>query len=542
MKNIIILLVILLQIASAQITDKTKQVDAILQSYCQPNEPGMVIGIIQDGNVIYKNALGMADLSHRIPLTDSSVFNIASVSKQFTAFLTLLAVEEGKLELDDDIRKYLPELKMLPYKVSLRQLANHTHGLPNIDELLNIMGFGFEDPIPHSRTLEVALSIKQVNRKPGEKYEYGNTGFLLLAEILKRVYEEPFQSLIQKKVFAPLQMHNSRVIANANEVVTNKVQPYSRQDNAFMKFDNRQIGFGPSNIHSSIDDMLKWAINFLDPKVGNSNMFRAMMKNTVLNNNTQYEYGLGVQTETYKGLKIAFHGGGTAGYRAYILHAPEHNFSVVTLGNQAGFDGYFVAYQLVDLFLGDHQKITPPAKTTYSKAELKPLEGIYEMYPGNYYRITATDSTVLFGSFDQEGSSPLPIIGDNKFVFPFIPTASITFGKSAFDFRIADFIYICKKVEQPLKEVNNLEPEKYIGVYKNDEFKTSYEILLSGEQLVARHLLKGEIPIYPLAQETFYSKAAYFTKLDFKLDEEQNVEGFLLSGQNLRNIEFVKIR
>lgn len=541
MKNIIILLVILLQIASAQITDKTKQVDAILQSYCQPNEPGMVIGIIQDGNVIYKNALGMADLSNNIPLTDSSVFNIASVSKQFTAFLTLLAVEEGKLGLDDDIRKYLPELSTLPYKVSLRHLANHTHGLPNIDELLNVMGFGFEDPIPHSRTLEVALSIKQVNRKPGEKYEYGNTGFLLLAEILKRVYEEPFQSLIQKKVFAPLKMHNSRVIANANEVVTNKVQPYSRQDNAFVKFDNRQIGIGPSNIYSSINDMLKWAVNFLEPKVGNRSMLNTMLKNTVLNNNKPYEYGLGIQTETYKGLQIAFHGGGTAGYRAYILHAPEHNFSVVTLGNQAGFDGYFVAYRLVDLFLEDYQVVPPPAKMTYTKAELKSLEGIYEMYPGNYYRITASDSTILFGSFDQEGGSPLPVIGDNKFNFPPIPTAYLKFHSDAFNFRIADFSYICKRIEQPLKEVNNLEPEKYIGVYKNEEFKTFYEISLSGEQLVARHLTNGEIPIYPLAQNTFYSIESYFTKLDFKLDEKRSVEGFLLSGQNLRNLEFAKI-
>lgn len=149
----------------------------------------MAVGIIRDGKIIYKKTYGLANLEDKIPVTDSTAFDIASVSKQFTAFIMLLAEREGRLSLEDDIRTYLPELKNLPYKITVRQLANHTHGLPDFTSIKRLQGFGDEFRVTNDQAIKTVLTIKSINFKPGERYAYNNTGFMLLAEILHRVYK-----------------------------------------------------------------------------------------------------------------------------------------------------------------------------------------------------------------------------------------------------------------------------------------------------------------------------------------------------------------
>mgnify|MGYP006310687141 FL=1 len=158
-------------------------IDSIFQFYCDPSEPGMAMGIVKDGEVIYKTTRGLADLSNNLSITDSTAFNIASVSKQFTAYLMLLAEKDGKLKLSDDIRKYLPELKHLPNKITIQQLANHSHGLPNYSDLIQMIGFRLSSPISNDQAVPKILSVKHANFEPGTQYQYGNSGFILLASL-----------------------------------------------------------------------------------------------------------------------------------------------------------------------------------------------------------------------------------------------------------------------------------------------------------------------------------------------------------------------
>ena len=517
--------------------------DSLLNIYKRANAPGMAVGIMKDGKAIYKNTFGVANLEDNAPITDSTAFNIASVSKQFTAFIALLAEEEGKFSLDDDIRIYLPELSHLRSKITIRQLANHTNGLPNFSEIKKLQGFGDEFKVSNIQAVQTLFGIKEVNFPPGEQYQYNNTGFTLLAEILRRVYKKEFSEIAKEYVFDPLLMKNTMAIDDPDKIIPNKAESYQQKGNSFLKLPIGQMVSGSSNIYATLDDLCRWAANSQEAKVGSCALYDKMKKNTVLISGKNIEYGLGLQTEKYKGMDIVFHGGGTVGYRTYILHVPSHRFSVVILGNKHGFEGYLIAYKLVDIFLGDQQApLSLPQKTAYSPSELKQFEGVYAVNPGNYLEISKQGNELYLGTYNHKGREPLEAIGDNKFKITSIPTASLTFQRGSLSLRIADFTYNARKIKLDPPQIDKRVLEKLAGFYINEEFNTIYQLLADDNKLIARHPLNGDIQLYPLDASSFYSTAEYFGQLDFKYGKDNAITEFILSGANMTNIRFKKIK
>lgn len=528
--------------AQFQQKDPIRRTDSLLNTYKQENAPGMAVAIIKNGKVIYKKTYGLANLENKTPVTDSTAFNIASVSKQFTAFIALLAEQEGKLSLDDDIKTYLPELSHLPHKITVRQLANHTHGLPNFTEIKKLQGFGDEFKLTNNEGVQTILNIKSINFSPGENYQYNNTGFTLLAEILHRVYKKDFKQIAKESIFDPLQMKNTMVIDDPDTIIPNTAESYRLKGNTFLKFPIAQMVDGSSNIYTTLDDLSKWAANFQNPAQGNREIYDKMQKNTVLNAGKIIEYGLGFQTERYKGLDIVFHGGGTVGYRAYILHVPSEQFSIVFLGNKQGFEGLQIAYQLVDFFLANQQRSPGlPQKTAYTLSELREFEGVYELNPGNYLEISTKGKDLYVGTYNQKDKEPLQLIGDSQFKIMSIPTATLTFHSKSVTFRIADFTYTAKKVILHLPKVEKTALKQFVGFYRNSEFNTIYQLAIENNKLIAKHPLNGDIELYPLNPTSFYSTTEYFGRLDFKFDKNNKVTQFMLSGANILNIKFKKI-
>lgn len=523
--------------------DPIRRADSLLNVYKQDNAPGMAMAIIKEGKLIYKKTYGLANLENKTPITDSTAFNIASVSKQFTSFIALLAEKEGTISLDDDIRIYLPELSHLPYKITIRQLANHTHGLPNFSEIKKLQGFGDEFKVTNDEGVHTLLGIKSINFTPGADYQYNNTGFTLLAEILHRVYKKDFNQIAKEYIFNPLHMKNTMALDDPDTIIPNTAESYRPKGNNFLKFPIAQMVDGSSNIYTTLNDLCKWAVNFQNPVQGSREVYKIMEKNTILSTGKTIEYGLGLQTEKYKGLDIVFHGGGTVGYRSYILHVPSQQFSVVMLGNKQGFEGLLIAYKLVDFFLKNQQ--TPPAipeKTAYTPAELKKFEGVYELNPGNYLEISTGGKDLYLGTYNHKGKETLEVIGDGKFKITSIPTASLTFYNGSVNLRIADFMYTAKKITLNPPKVEKMVLNPLVGFYRNEEFNTVYQLLIENGKLVARHPLNGTIELHPLNPTSFYSTTEYFGQLDFKYDKNNEVTEFRLSGSNLFHIEFKKIK
>lgn len=538
--------VLFYNLCHAQKQDRTNQIntiDSLLHHYYQKNNPGVALAIIEQGKTIYSGERGLSNMEYDIAITDSTAFHIASVSKQFTAYLAVLLEKEGKLSLNDDIRKYLPELKGLPYKITLRQLANHTHGLPNLYELAQLKGIEPGDKMMHREIVHMLLHIKEINFKPGKKYEYNNTGFVLLAEIIERISGKPFQELLKDKIFAPLQMTNSLAVNTSSLIIKNKAYSYRLKNGKYENYAFNMMANGSSGISTTINDLSKWAITMQYPSAENKEILDEMLQPTVLNSGETIRYGLGQESKTYKGLELVFHGGGDAGYRSYIVTVPKYKFSVVILGNNNDFKPFQLVYEIIDLFLKEHEKENPlPQKTTYTTQELKPFEGTYEMFPGSLFTIIAESNSLYYQAFGTETKMLLPIIGDGVFANPNLPISYFSFDKNGCHFHIADFSYSSKKVNVSPPKTNELNLSEFVGIYRNEEFNTEYELVIKNNELVARHSFNDDILLHPLTKNSFYSDEGFFGKLSFLKNKQSKVIRFSLSGQNVNNIIFTKIK
>lgn len=348
---------------------------------------------------------------------------------------------------------------------------------------------------------------------------------------------------MKEYIFNPLRMDNSIVFGDPEKNIPNRSESYRPKHGSFLKSPVGQAEYGSSNIYTSLNDYCKWAANFQNPSVGNREIYDQMQKNTLQNISKEVQYGLGLQSEKYKGLDIVFHGGGTSGYRSYILHVPSQKFSVVFLSNRSGFEGLIMAYQLVNLYLGDKETVPAlPRNMTYTSAELKKFEGTYELSPGYYIEVSEKGKQLYWGLYNEKGREELKIAGDDKFRITSIPTAYLTFKPKQVNFRIADFTYICKRVKLNPPKAESVNLNKFTGFYRNEEFNTIYQLVVENNHLVAKHTINEDLILFPISQTSFSSGKQYFGKIDFKADEKGNIEEFSLSGAGLANIEFKKIK
>jgi len=512
-----------------------KALDSLFEAHHQNDKRGSIVSIIKNEKVIYTNARGLANIEQQIPINNSTTFNIASNSKQFTMFLALILEEEGKLSLNDDISLYLPELKNLPYKITIKQLANHTHGLSNPDEIAKLKGKKF---MHHEQVLQMLLDNKLVDFEPGEKLIYNNAGFILLSEIIERIENKPFTEQLQERIFKPLGMNSTRAVAYTDDVVKNKAYAYDKLSDTYINFPVELSTIGSSGIYTTINDLTLWAKNYQNIKLGKPEFYKKMQELTILNSGEATNYGLGLQVDRYKGIDIVFHGGGTESYRSYILHAPEHQISLLYLSNKGGLTGLDIIYKSLELLLKNNLQEKETFKVL-NNDELKNFEGTYQIFPGVYYKIIAENGKLYFQDFGATDKFYLPQTGEKEFDYP-IPYFKFIFYENGFYYHMADMTYACKKVE-PLEIPDAIELNKYVGIYRSAKLDTSYELYIKDGKLYTKHPTFNEIALFPLSTNSFYSKQSFFAKVDFKTKADGTIESLKVSGQNLKDIVFKKL-
>ena len=514
------------------------KVDSLFNAHYKSNKTGAALAIIRKGETIYKKTKGLANIEYHLSITDSTAFNIASISKQFTTYLALLLEQEGKLSFEDDIKIYLPELKHLSNKITIKDLTTHTHGLPNSYELAHLKGILPHGVMTHQQVVKMLLNIKQTNFNVGDKYEYNNTGYVLLAEIIERVGKKPFKEQLKQRIFVPLGMNQSQAVDDINIVIPNKAYSYQLVNNTYKNYPENLSTIGSSGINTTINDMVLWAKNYQNPIIGNRAFYNKMEQATYLNSGKKIDYGLGLQFEIYKGLDIVFHGGGTVSYRSYILHVPKHQLSIIILSNSNDFSALDVVYQAIDMLLKDYIKTETPTKTAISNKQLKKYEGTYEFQPGVYFNIIAEKDTLYFQPFGIKDLNPLPYLHGNTFDFPYIPYSKFVFYDDKFDFRIADFTYECVKKSIKAPDLGEMTLADFTGVFRNKEHKITYDLIIVDNKLHLNRASGDNIILSPLTLNSFYSSE--FGKLDFTYDSNGLVKGFRLSGQNFKHIVFEK--
>ena len=537
----ILSLFVLSNSAFSQVTslavETSGKIDALFDQYKQGDKRGSIMSVVKNGAVVYTNKMGFANLENQDPIRNTSVFNIASNSKQFTMFLALILEEEGKLALDDDIRLYLPELKHLPNKISIRQLANHTHGLPNVDELLQAIG---RSSMNREELLDVLLSIENACFLPGEQHFYNNTGFVLLSLIIERAGGSSFEKQLQEKVLTPLKMNNTKVLGEPNILVQDLAHSYTLVDSSYSINPVTFSTMGASGVYTSIEDLNLWVKNFQNTTVGKKAFYETMQGITTLKSGQKTNYGLGFQCDRYKGIDVVFHGGGTGSYRSYILHAPAHQLSLVFLSNKGGMSGLDIMYGSLDILLQEF--IQEEESFSVLKGEaLEKLEGSYEVYPGKYFNFVVENDKLYFQFLESKEKYHFPQIGEDSFDYP-AAHHKISFYDGGLILHQADMDYFCPKTDFKWEALEDLNLDKYVGTYTNKLYNTSYELVIKKGQLVAVHSNNDyDIVLSPLEKDCFYSGYGYFSRIDFTSNGANRIESFQLSGQNINKLSFTRV-
>jgi CubicO group peptidase (beta-lactamase class C family) len=546
----VVLLVQLAAICTAPAFAQTKarnessntRVDAIFSEFEKSTSPGCAVGVYQDDRTIYQRAYGMANLDHDIALTPESVFHVASVSKQFTAAAILLLAQDGKLSLDDEVRKYVTELPDFGSKITIRQLANHTSGIRDQWSLLNLAGWRYSrDLITDDDVLEVLRRQTDLNFAPGERHLYSNSGYTLMAIIVSRVSGESFRDFTSNRIFKPLGMVNTHFRDNFSEIVKKQAYGYARSRDTFRLSVTNFDTAGATSLLTTVGDLGRWHRNFDAPTVGGATLIAGLLERGVLNSGKPIDYALGLAHGTYRGLATVSHGGADAGYRSAFVRFPEQRFGVATLCNMANVNPTELSYRVADVFLAD--KLQPKnAETTEDLPEVALTSAQLARYPGLYWnqtnwiarRIALEDGSLY--TFAGDERMRLKPVGAERFQVAFGGgRMAVTFEEQAGGLRLRTGSDLFERIEPVVASPRELE--ELTGLYRSDEMDAVFRIALANGALQLERSKLRPAPLEPTVPDTFVSQAG---ALRFTRNSAGRVTGFTLEAGRVLGVKFWK--
>ncbi|MFL6467229.1 MAG: serine hydrolase domain-containing protein, partial [Pyrinomonadaceae bacterium] len=343
--------------------------------------PGCAAGVSLNGESIFEKAFGLAEMEHNVPNTAQTIFESGSVAKQFTATALVLLQQEGKLSIDDPVRKYIPELPDYGKPLTIRHMLNHTAGLRDWGSVMELTGAGRGDRvITQDIALDVISRQKALDFEPGAEYSYSNTGYNLAAIIVERVSKQKFADFIKERIFKPLGMNSSSIRDDYRRLVPGRAQGYSKSGPNASWMLNMPIMnvYGNGGILTTVGDWLKWNA-MLDSRSMGAPLVEALETQGVLNDGRKITYALGLVVDSYKGIRQIGHGGATAGYVTALGRYPDHKLSVAVLCNGSAMDPNELLESIVDESLGPFP--LPPAQTAtfvkVSEEQLKKYVGTW---------------------------------------------------------------------------------------------------------------------------------------------------------------------
>ena len=386
--NLLFLFLLIYQLSIGQtLQDTIAQVDKLLSQY-QAFNPGGQLSIARNGEIIYSKAVGVGDLERNVPLTTSSIIEAGSVSKQFTAAALLLLEQQGKLSLDDDVRKYIPELRDYGMPIKLSHMLQHTSGLRDWGAIASLTGWSRGTQFyTNEDALEIIVRQKQLNNKPGDEFIYSNSNYNLAAIIVQRVSGLTLADFTKKYIFEPAGMTNTQWRDDPNRIVKNRAVAYSKTENGYKLNMPNEYVYGNGGLLTTTEDLLKWSNFYQQGKMGTSSLLAKQLQTKPLNDGKKSVYGAGLFIMKVRGWDNINHGGATAGYRAYLETFPELKLTIAILSNTPEFNINALSDKVHKIFVTDKTdntaKIEEPKEepkvepAALSSETLKSYEGIY---------------------------------------------------------------------------------------------------------------------------------------------------------------------
>jgi CubicO group peptidase (beta-lactamase class C family) len=326
--------------AQTTLTDSVSRwVDSIFAPYTGPNVPGCAVGVVQKGTLALAKGYGMADLEHAAPITPHTRFYIASISKQFTAMSIILLAQDGRLSLDDSIQQWVPEVPSFGSKITLRHLLQHTSGLRDYFTLLALSGWPTDGQLSEQQFLSLVARQKNLNFRPGDEFLYSNTGYALLAIVVKRVSGHTLREYAAEHIFKPLGMTNTLFRDDHTMLIPQRAGGYQLVGSTLHVSPPQFDVVGDGGVYSTVEDLAKWDANFRSGKVGGKQAISLLQTPGKLNDGQPIPYALAISVGEFHGLTTLSHSGSYGGYRSSFLRVPDRNVSVITLCNTSEVPG-----------------------------------------------------------------------------------------------------------------------------------------------------------------------------------------------------------
>jgi CubicO group peptidase (beta-lactamase class C family) len=532
-------------------TTPEKQIDQLCTVWINIQSPGASIAVAKDGKIIFEKGYGSAELEYGIPITSTTVFHIASVSKQFTAFAILLLEKEGKLSIQDDIRKYIPEVPDFGKVITLDHLLHHTSGLRDQWELLAMAGWRLDDNISTEQILRLVSRQQELNFNPGDKMVYCNTGYTLLAEIVARVSGMSFTDFTRTRIFEPLKMTHTFFYDDCEKLVKNRAYSFYVDSTGYKKSNLNYSTVGATSLFTTAPDLCLWSMNFENPVVGKEIMDR-MAERGVLNNGDTIDYSMGQSTGVYKGLKFFAHGGADAGYRTELFRIPGERFSVNVLSNLASFNPGALAVKIIDIYLKD-KEVSESAKQPVPKTDsasvtmdpdvLASYSGKYELQPGIFVTISV-GGNILYAEAPELTKTPMIPLSESEFEVRPVQ-AKVNFPKDE-NGKITKMIVHMNGQEITALRLPDFDPSavnltELTGDFYSPELNTTYTFLVESGKLIARHFRTGDVNLTPSKEDVFSGDQWYFSHVEFVRDGNNKVNGCKVGTGRVSNLRFNKV-
>jgi len=525
--------------------------DSVFTDLDRTNRPGCAVSVVRDGTPVAARGYGMANLEYGIPIEPSSVFHVASVSKQFTAFAVELLVSEGRVSWDDDIREYVPELPDFGHRITLDHLAHHTSGVRDQWELLIMAGWRWEADLVRQRdVLDVLGRQRSLNFRPGTDWVYSNSGYTLLALVVERVTGASLREFAEERIFGPLGMDRTHFRDDHEQVVPDRAYAYAPDPDEGWKISIPDFAIvGASSLFTTVEDLAKWARNFRTAEVGGREAVEGTLHRVTVGDE-RHAYAHGLFVGEHRGLRTVSHGGADAGYRSHVRRYPEQGLAVAVLCNAPAAGPGERARRVAELYLRDAFARAPAEESATRELPAgTPVESL-----AGWYASPRNDLSLKI-SYDEENG--LTALRGNRPSGRLVSASDTAFRIQGNGTRIVvpddrsrwgRTILVDDGTGEPVRH-ERVQPADtsaraigaYVGWYWSDELGTFYQVRRSedgGVELWQRR--HGALPAKPMHRDAF-STYFDFLALTFRRDADGGVDGFTLSGPRTWSVRFRKV-
>lgn len=527
----------------AQALDQTKVVAGAdrawgktVKAYVAP-APGCVAAVSLNGQVVFEKAFGLAEMEHGIPNTPQTIFESGSVAKQFTAAALVLLAQDGKLSIDDPVKKHVPEFPEYEKPVTIRHLLNHTSGIRDWGSVMSLTGVGRGDRIINNEiALDVIVHQKNLDFIPGAEYSYSNSGYNLAAIIVERVSKQKFGTFVEERLFKPIGMTKSSWRDDYQRLVPGRAQGYSKpgptaQWRLNMPFMN-VVGNG--GMLTTIGDWMKWNA-MLDSRSLGAPLVEALETQGILNDGRKISYALGVDVGEYKGVKQVSHSGGTAGYQTFLARYPEKKLSIGAMCNGFPPSSGDVVDNIADEILGPFPEVKQAEAVKVPEEQLKKYAGLWRNPKSRNINRVVVEKGEL-----KLGNTPFRPMADGTFL---LGDGRVTFTVDKNDkATVAEIQNRDGSVTRLMAEVEwtptAADLAAFAGNWYSDEARTTVTFSVEGDKAFIVQPAAYKLELRPIYRDAFFAQGnvVWITR-----DASGKVDKLHVTASRMRDMPFTRV-